>query len=105
MSMALNHFSLRVPNNVNQSYFLVKFTVLQDNSYKIFIKYLLTYLQHRIREMKSETSNFVTNWLSMQEEVGFHLSANEGKKKPSPIHVMWCELRCTVVQKELQTKC
>ena len=38
--------------------------------------------------MKSEISNFVTIWLSMQEKMGFHLSANEGKKKPSPIHVM-----------------
>lgn len=72
---------------------------------KIYIKYLQNYLQHRIREMKSEISNFVTIWLSMQEKVGFHLSANEGKKKASPIHVMWFELWCAVVQKELQTKC
>ena len=55
--------------------------------------------------MKSEISNFVTIWLSMQEKVGFHMSANEGKKKASPIHVVWFELWCTVVQKELQTKC
>lgn len=83
MSMALSHFSLCVPN---LSYFLVQFSFMGHQLTKS--TYLQTYLQHRIREMKSEISNFVTIWLSMQEKVGFHLSANEGEKKASPIYVM-----------------
>lgn len=52
--------------------------------------------------MNSEISNSVTIWW---ENRLLHLSANEGRKKPSPIHGMWSELWCTVVQKKLQRKC
>lgn len=66
MSMALSHF-----HYVYQiwSYFLVQFSFMGHQLTKS--TYLQTYLQHRIREMKSEISNFVTIWLSMKEKVGY----------------------------------
>lgn len=74
MAQAIFHYV-----KLNLSYFLVQFSFMGHQLTKS--THLQTYLQHRIREMKSGISNFVTIWLSMKEKVGFHLSANEGEKE------------------------